>query len=127
MTHPNTPDTSNRNTGNRNATNTARAAGQDASLDADERAHWKRQFEKEPYYEAGRTFADYESAYRIGAEGHERHRGKRFDQIESDLQREWEDAKGSARIGWDHAKQAARAAWNRVEAAMPGKHGKDRH
>lgn len=122
MTHHNTPNTSSRNT-----PNTSRAKQQDKSLYADERAHWKQQFEKEPYYESGRDFADYESAYRIGAEGHERYGGKRFDQIESDLQSEWEDAKGSARIGWDRAKQAVRAAWDRVEQAMPGKDGKDRH
>lgn len=115
MTHHNTPNTSNRNT-----PNTSQAKQMDKTLYANERAHWKQQFEKEPYYESGHAFSDYDPAYRVGAEARERYAGKRFEQIESNLQNEWEEAKGSARIGWDKAKQAVRAAWDRVEHAMPG-------
>ena len=118
MTHHNTPNTSNRNT-----PNTSHAKQMDQTLYANERTHWKQQFEKEPYYESGRTFSDYDPAYRVGAEARERYAGKRFEQIESDLQNDWEQAKGSARIGWDKAKQAVRAAWDRIEHARPGDSG----
>lgn len=120
MANTNTPNTSNRNT-----PNTSHAKDSDKSLYENERTHWKQQFEKEPYYESGNTFADYDPAYRVGAEGRSRYAGQQFDQIEPDLKREWEKSKGVARISWDKAKLAARAAWDRVERAMPGDADRD--
>lgn len=116
MTQVNTPNTPNRNT-----PNTSQSKRMDKSLYENERAHWKQQFSNEPYYESGRDFSDYDEAYRIGTEGRELHSGKRFEQIEPDLQREWEQGKDATSIGWDKARQAVRAAWDRLDHEAPGK------
>jgi hypothetical protein len=117
MTQVNTPNTSNKNTSNKSTPNASQQNRMDTttSLYENERAHWKQQYTNEPYYEAGRDFSEYDLAYRLGTEGRERYSGKRFEQVESNLQHDWEQAKGAAGIGWDEAKQAVRAAWNRVD------------
>lgn len=85
-----------------------------------EDAYWKDQYTKEPYYEAGRKYNDYAPAYRTGYEGYSRYEGRKFDDVQSDLERDYNAAKGDSALGWDKAKGATRAAWHRVENALPG-------
>lgn len=85
-----------------------------------EDAYWKDQYTKEPYYEAGRKYNDYAPAYRTGYEGYNRYSGKRFEDVESDLQRDYNAVKGDSALAWDKAKSATSAAWHRVERALPG-------
>lgn len=92
---------------------------------AAERDYWRSRFDKEGYYEAGRTFDDYESAYRTGYEGRNRYADRDFQQVEGDLKRDWETVKGNSQLGWEKAKNAVRAAWDRVERALPGDADKD--
>ncbi len=90
-------------------------------LDADaENEYWRRHYDRERYYEAGRDYDEYEGAYRTGYEGHHRYAGRTFDEVENELTADWENAKGRSHLAWHRAKQAARAAWDRVEHAMPG-------
>jgi hypothetical protein len=90
-------------------------------LDANaENDYWRNHYERERYYEAGRGYEEYESAYRTGYEGHDRYPGRTFAEVENQLKADWESAKGRSQLAWDRAKQAARAAWDRVEHAMPG-------
>lgn len=90
-----------------------------------ERDYWRGRYDKEGYYEAGRTFEDYEGAYRTGYEGPARYPDQDFDAAENDLKREWEAGKGKSQLAWEKVKGAARAAWDRVERAMPGDADKD--
>lgn len=85
-----------------------------------EDAYWRENFEREPYYQQGMTYDDYAPAYRTGYEGRGRYAGRNFDDIDSDLGRDFNTHRGNSRLSWDHAKQAARAAWNRIERALPG-------
>lgn len=122
MTHHNTPDTANRTTSNTaNASSGTQADRQNDKADfAHDRTYWRNQFAKEPYYESGQQFSDFESAYQVGYQGRGRHTARSFDQVEPDLRSEWEASKGSAKVGWEKAKHAVRAAWDRVEDAIPG-------
>jgi len=79
-----------------------------------ENDYWKVNFAKESYLVPNATFAQYQPAYRIGYEGLGRYPGKKFEEAESNLQRDYEKSKGSANLSWDKAKHATRAAWNRV-------------
>jgi hypothetical protein len=90
-----------------------------------EDTYWRAQYEREPYYVANRNYDDYAPAYRTGYEARSRYEGKRFEEVESDLQRDYESGRGSARLSWEQAKQATRAAWDRVERAMPGDSDRD--
>lgn len=129
MAHQNTPNTANRNTANNgNASSGAQANRQNTTADfSQDRTYWKNQFAKEPYYESGQQFSDFESAYQIGSEGRGRYAAQSFEQAEPNLRSDWEASKGSAKVGWEKAKHAARAAWNRVEDAIPGDSNRNGH
>jgi hypothetical protein len=86
---------------------------------------WKSNYATRPYVETGRSYDDYRPAYRYGWESYSRYPGQRFDDVESDLERDWERAKGSSKLTWDRAKHATKDAWHRVERAMPGDFDKD--
>jgi hypothetical protein len=124
MAQQNTPNTSSRNTQNQNTPHSNRMQKMDF---AEERTYWKNQLAKEPYYESGQQFSDFESAYQIGAEGRSRYADRNFSDVESNLRNDWEEVKGSSKIGWEKAKHAVRAAWNRVEDALPGDSNKNGH
>ena len=86
---------------------------------------WRENFEREPYYQRDRTYEDYGPAYRTGYEGAGRYAGRRFDEVEPDLQREYELGRGTSSLTWENAKSAARAAWNRIERMLPGDSDRD--
>lgn len=87
-----------------------------------EDAYWQENYATQNWYEKDYTYDDYSPAFRTGYEGYRRHSttGKAFNDVESDLARDYEKAKGTSRLGWEKAKYATRAAWDRVERAMPG-------
>ena len=90
-----------------------------------EDAYWRKNYERESYYQKGMTYDDYSPAYKLGWESRGRYAGKRFDQVESDLGRDYESRRGKSKLSWDHAKHATRSAWDRVERAVPGDFDKD--
>jgi phage tail tape-measure protein len=83
-----------------------------------EEAYWSQNYEREPYYEKGYTFADYHPAYRTGWEGRTRYHDKTFDEAERELQADYERNRGQSRLGWDKNRHATRAAWNRFEESQ---------
>ena len=90
-----------------------------------EDVYWRDNFKRESYYQSGMEYDDYAPAYRTGWEGRMQHKGRRFDDVETDLGRSYEGVRGKSRLGWEHAKHATRAAWDRVERALPGDWDKD--
>ena len=90
-----------------------------------EEAYWRDAYAREPYYENGMTYDDYDPAYRLGWESRGRYADRRFDDVESDLGRDYERRRGASRLGWDKARHATRSAWDRVERAMPGDFDRD--
>src|SRR5688572_25729038 len=91
----------------------------------DETKYWRSQYEREPYFQKDMTWDDYEPAYRFGYDWHERHRGRRFEDFESDMSSKWDEFKMKSRLKWEHAKHAVRAGWNRMEHAVKDKMHKD--
>ena len=59
---------------------------------------------------------DSHPAYRYGWESAAKpdYAGKRFEDVESDLGRGWERARGASRHTWEEAKMATRDAWYHV-------------
>jgi uncharacterized protein YcfJ len=78
--------------------------------------YWRENFQKRPYYRSGREYSEYEPAYRYGWESATRsdYRGRKWDEVEKDLERGWEKAKGETKETWYDVKDATRDAWNRV-------------
>lgn len=85
-----------------------------------EDAYWRDNYNKEPYYVEGRTYDDYAPAYRTGYEARSRYAGRSYDEIESDLERDYYANRGNGRLEWQDARDATRAAWHRVERTLPG-------
>ena len=104
--------------------------GKVAAVDpAEEDAYWRGNCAGRPYVTGDSTFEDYGPAYRHGIDAFSRYPAQRFDDIESDLGRDWTIARGSSRLEWEHAKHATRDAWqrlsDRVERAVPGDSDRD--
>lgn len=105
-----------------------KAAGE-AVNPTQEEAFWRENYNKEPYYEAGRSFDDYGPAYRLGLSGRQRSEDA-WTSVEPRLASEWESTRGNSSLNWDRARPATQAAWHRADdlhrnynAANPGAAG----
>ena len=87
--------------------------------------YWHSSYDKEPYYQKGMTYDDYAPAYRTGYDGREKYAGRHFNEVERDLEANYNRAKGSSKLAWENAKSATRAAWDRLETAIPGDADRD--
>jgi hypothetical protein len=89
-----------------------------------EDTYWRDNYSTRPYVESGATYDDYGPAYRHGVDAHNRYPGREFDEIDTDLGRDWQTSRGTSSLEWDRAKHASRDAWTRVkntaERAIPG-------
>jgi hypothetical protein len=85
-----------------------------------EDAYWRENYKKEPYHNPSLSYDDYAPAYRLGYEAYGDRRGRRFEDVEPELENRWSTAKGRSSLEWQRAKSAVRAGWHRVERAIPG-------
>lgn len=81
-----------------------------------EAEYWRGAHAQEPYYEAGRRFEDYSTAYELGWVSYHRYGGE-FDTADRVLGNDWLVRKGISTLSWEQARPAARAAWQRAENA----------
>jgi uncharacterized protein (TIGR02284 family) len=86
-----------------------------------EEDHWRENYEREPYYEAGRSFDDYAPAYRLGMTGRTRY--EEWETAEPQLRSEWESSRGDSALDWERARPASRAAWDHVGTSVLGSAG----
>lgn len=86
-----------------------------------EETYWRDAYNREPYYETGRTYDDYAPAYRLGLHGRTGYEGN-FDEAENRLATDWESKKERSTLSWPQARAASRAAWDRV-ASQTGSYG----
>jgi uncharacterized protein YcfJ len=87
--------------------------------------HFEKTYASAPYYVSGSQWKDYEPAYKYGYDTYGQYRGQRCEQVEGDLERNWNQAKGESRLAWNEAKGAVRDGWHYVERAMPGDADRD--
>ncbi len=78
-----------------------------------EDAYWRESYQREPYYESGRTYDEYRPAYELGWSSAHRHEGD-FAAAEPSLSRDWGAARGTSTMEWEHARPATQAAWERA-------------
>lgn len=79
-----------------------------------EDSYWSSNFHTRSYVQPNRPYADYQPAYRYGWESRARMGNRPFDEVEDDLARGWDRAKGGSRMAWTQAKQATSDAWHRI-------------
>ena len=94
-----------------------------------EEAYWREEYVNRPYVTKGANFDDYGPAYRYGVEGYTKYPGRKFEDVEAELSRDWQRAKGKSSLAWDNAKHATKDAWHRtsdaIERATPGDSDRD--
>lgn len=93
--------------------------GKGTVTDYDE-AYWRDTYTGQPYYIPEYSFDDYSPAYRYGHETYHRFRGKSFADVEPELEKGWQDSRGTSRLTWDTARNAVRRVWYRIEESLPG-------
>ncbi|MDP9191363.1 MAG: CsbD family protein [Acidobacteriota bacterium] len=83
----------------------------------EEAEYWRQNHASRPYFQSGRKYEDYNPAYQYGWESASRpeYHGRRFEDVESDLGRNWDKARGTARTEWNDMKHATRDAFERVQ------------
>jgi hypothetical protein len=91
----------------------------------EEDAYWRENYKTRPYATDVSSYDDVAPAYRYGWESRTQHQGRKYEEVEGDLERGWDKARGNSRLGWDKAKAATRDAWHRVERAVPGDADRD--
>jgi uncharacterized protein (TIGR02284 family) len=89
------------------------AAGEAVNPTAEE-AFWRDNYNKEPYYQHGRTWDDYGPAYRLGLNGRSRYEDP-WTSVEPRLASEWESTRGNSTLNWETAGPAANAAYHRAD------------
>ena len=110
----------NQNQGSQNqASQTAVEPAERCSGQQGSQQYWKQQFQNEPYYQQGKQFEDYQSAYQTGEQGRQQYGsgGQSFSQSESQLRSDYENStKGNQKaLKWEEgAGKACEAAWNRA-------------
>ena len=87
-----------------------------AAYPLSEADYWREVHRREPYYESGRSFEDYSTAYELGWVSYNLYGGE-FDTAERVLANDWVMRKGVSALAWDEARPAARAAWQRAHNA----------
>jgi len=83
---------------------------------------WRESHSVRPYADATLGYEEYAPAYRYGWESYASRtiKGQTFENVEAELNRGWDKAKGTSRLLWDTAREATREAWNRVQRADSG-------
>jgi hypothetical protein len=82
-----------------------------------EMAYWRDNYKTRPYTDTATGFDDYEPAYGYGVSSYTKNPGRSFDDVDSELSRDWNASRGKSTLEWDRARLAARDAWDRVSTS----------
>jgi len=96
------------------AQSAATASNAGAFATTPEDAYWRQNFQSRPYAGQASSYDQYRPAYPYGWESWRQHRGKRFDEVESDLRSGWEKNRSQSGLTWEKAKDAVRDAWEHL-------------
>jgi uncharacterized protein YjbJ (UPF0337 family) len=85
-----------------------------------EETYWREQFKNRPYYKSGTDFDTYSPYYRYGWESATRpeFRGRKYDEIERQLETEWPSYRGTASGEFREFKGATRDAYDRASSSL---------
>ena len=86
----------------------------------EEDRYWRTNYRNRPYASAStEEYEYYQPGYRYGTEAASRYQGRRWDEVESDLQSGWDRYEHRAQSTWTQMKNAVRDAWDRVTGKTP--------
>jgi len=76
--------------------------------------HWGKTYKNRPYFKNGRSWTDYEPAYKYGMYSYDADR--EYEDVEEELERDWDRVRGDSRLTWAEANEASRDAWNKIHS-----------
>jgi hypothetical protein len=79
----------------------------------DEDEYWRTNYGTRPYA-AGLGYETYQPGYRYGYEAAMRQGDRNWNEVERDLERDWDTYEYRGTSTWQQVKDAARDAWNRI-------------
>ncbi len=80
-------------------------------------AQLRAQYPTRAYASPERSYEHYQPAYRYGHGAATQHAGREWSEVERDLERGWDKARGSSASAWHEVKDAARDAWDHVRGS----------
>ena len=78
-----------------------------------EDTYWESNYKNRPYAKGG-DYASYRGGYSYGFECANRFKGRNWDDVASDLKRDWQRYEHRGQSTWENIKDAVRDAWDRV-------------
>jgi hypothetical protein len=77
--------------------------------------YWRENFIARPYA-AGRSYEEFQPAYRYGYESGLHHMGRNWNEVVEDLRTGWDkfEGKGPGGAAWENIKDAVKDAWHRI-------------
>jgi len=87
--------------------------------------YWRENYASRPYVRERSTYDEYRPAYQYGTDAAHRYQGRRWEDVEGDLEHGWNEARASSGSAWHDIKEAVRDAWHRIERALPGDADRD--
>ena len=85
-----------------------------------EDTYWRENYRTRPYASSGgRDYDYYQPGYRYGYDAANRYRNRNWDDVESDLARDWNAYQYRGNSTWEQVKDAVRDAWNRMTSSRP--------
>jgi hypothetical protein len=79
-----------------------------------EEDYWRNNYSSRPYVGTNRDFSQWSPGYRYGFESANRHQGRKWDEVESDLRSGWDRYEHRGKTTWEQMKAAVRDGWDRV-------------
>ena len=79
-----------------------------------ELTYWRENYKTRPYANNAAGFDEYEPAYEYGVAAYTKYPGRNFDDVDSELSRDWNDSRGKSTLEWERARLASRDAWDRL-------------
>lgn len=85
-----------------------------------EDTYWQTNYRTRPYASSGSYEYDYyRPGYRYGYDAATRYQGRRWEEVESELERDWDRYEHRGQSTWQQMKDAVRDAWDRITGNVP--------
>ena len=79
-----------------------------------EETYWRGNYKQRPYVGADEDYDSYGPAYQFGYEATGRYQDKSWDDVESDLESDWDRYEHRGQSTWGQIKSAVKDAWDRM-------------
>ena len=89
--------------------------GRSTTLDwTTEDEYWRNNYSSRPYVGSERNYERWQPGYRYGFESAQRHQGKNWNDVESNLRSDWDRYEHRGNSTWEQMKDAVRDGWDRM-------------